>query len=153
MEEKKRTVTIASAYLILKKENKILLQLRQNTGYCDGMWSLVAGHVEDNEPASQAILREVKEEVGLDLRSSQIEIVHIMHRKSNRFSMDVFFHCSEWQGDVINMEPHKCADIGFFPIDQLPINTVEYHKEVLRLIPNNQFYSEFGWDNALSLQS
>ena len=44
---KKRSAAVVSAYLILREDGKVLLQLRKNTGYCDGMWSLIAGHVEE----------------------------------------------------------------------------------------------------------
>ena len=42
---KKRSGASVNVYLILKRGNKILFHLRKNTGYCDGMLSLVAGHV------------------------------------------------------------------------------------------------------------
>ena len=34
-------------YLVLERDGKVLLSLRENTGYEDGKWSLVAGHAEE----------------------------------------------------------------------------------------------------------
>jgi ADP-ribose pyrophosphatase YjhB (NUDIX family) len=142
---KKRNGSSVNAYLILKQEDKILLHLRKNTGYCDGMWSLVAGHVEDGESATQGMIREAYEEIGLNLHPAQIQVVHIMHRKTNRLNVDVFFDCSSWQGKIQNLEPEKCDRLEFFPISSLPSNIVDYNEAALRHILEGKFYSELGW--------
>jgi 8-oxo-dGTP diphosphatase len=48
---------IPSAYLYLKKSNKVLLLRRFNTGYEDGNYSFIAGHLEKNETFSDSIIR------------------------------------------------------------------------------------------------
>ena len=45
----KRFKLILSVYLILVKDGKTLLLRRTNTGYEDGNYGLVAGHVDGNE--------------------------------------------------------------------------------------------------------
>jgi len=55
----------------------VLFQLRKNTGYCDGMWSLVSGHVEDGECATSGMIREAHEEIGITLSTAQIKVVHV----------------------------------------------------------------------------
>lgn len=142
----KRSGASINAYLILKHDNKILFHLRKNTSYCDGMWSLVAGHVEDGESATAAMIREAREEIGIELSFSQIKVVHVMHRQTNRFNVDIFFDCSSWQGAIQNCEPEKCEKLDFFSLDALPSNIVDYNATVLRAILNGEFYSEQGWD-------
>lgn len=143
---KKRAGASVNAYLILKKDNKVLLHLRQNTGYCDGMWSLVAGHVEDGEPATAAMIREAQEEIGIQLEPSQLKVVHVLHRQTNRLNVDIFFSCSGWQGDIRNCEPEKCEKLEFFSEEALPSNIVEYNRAVLKAVLNGEFYSEEGWE-------
>lgn len=143
--KKKRSGASVNAYLILKKEKKVLLHLRKNTGYSDGFYGLVSGHVEDDEPATLAILREAYEEAGIELDNSSLHVVHVIHRKTNRLNIDIFFECSHWQGDITNKEPEKCASLDFFSIDNLPSNTIDYIKDALQAISANKFYSEVGW--------
>jgi len=144
--ETKRMGTYVSAYLILRKKEEILLLLRQNTGYCDGQWGVVMGHVEEGEPATLGMVREAYEEAGLNLLPSQLKIVHIMHRKTpDRLNMDVFFECPTWDGQAINKEPQKCAGLQLFPSSKLPSNTMDYILGALRSIQNGEFYSEWGW--------
>ena len=142
----RKSGTFVSAYLILRQKDQILLLLRQNTGYCDGQWGLVAGHVEEGESATVGIIREASEEAGLTLFPSQLKTVHIMHRKTpDRLNIDVFFEHLSWDGLAVNTEPKKCVGFQLFPHLTLPSNTMDYVAAALRSIQNGEFYSEWGW--------
>jgi ADP-ribose pyrophosphatase YjhB (NUDIX family) len=143
---KKKTGTFVCAYLILRQNSNVLLLLRKNTGYCDGQYGLVSGHVEEGEAATAGIIREGKEEAGIELLPSHLKVVHIMHRKTERLNVDIFFECSSWQGTVTNQEPEKCAALEFFPIENLPANTIPYVAKILQTTATGDFYSEQGWD-------
>ena len=52
---KKRFEMPVAVHLFLIKKGKILLLRRFNTGYEDGNYSLVAGHVDGNEDVKSAI--------------------------------------------------------------------------------------------------
>ena len=142
---KKRSGASVNVYLLLQKENQILCHLRKNTGYCDGMWSFVAGHVEDGESATHAMAREAHEEIGIELIISDLKLVHIMHRQTNRFNIDLFFDCKSWQGMPQNCEPEKCEKIEFFQLDSLPSPMIDYHAVALKCAFQGQLYSEYGW--------
>ena len=71
-----------AVHLFLMKENKILLSRRYNTGFQDGNYSLVAGHMEENETIKQAMIREALEEANIILDSEKLEIIQVMHRKT-----------------------------------------------------------------------
>jgi 8-oxo-dGTP pyrophosphatase MutT (NUDIX family) len=142
---KQRSGSSVSSYLILTQNNQVLLGLRKNTGYNDGLWSLVAGHVEDGESATAAMIREAREEIGIELSQEQMKVVHIMHRRSNRRNIDVFFVCSSWEGNPRNCELEKCETLKFFPLDALPSNTIDYNGYVLSAMAKGEFYSEHGW--------
>jgi 8-oxo-dGTP pyrophosphatase MutT (NUDIX family) len=150
----RRTGASINVYLILHNEDTVLLLLRKNTGYCDGYFSLIAGHVEDGESATSAMIREAHEEAGICLDRSSLRVVHVMHRCTNRFNIDVFFECHDWQGDIVNQEPDKCEGLFFVPVKQLPPNTIDYIRSVLEAVEERKFYSEYGWtrDSEHSLQ-
>ncbi len=142
----KRSGASVNAYLILKQDDKVLFHLRKNTGYCDGMWSLVAGHVEDGESATDGMIREAREEIGIELSPAELKVVHVLHRKTNRLNVDIFFDCTSWQGIIQNQEPEKCEKLEFFSLQDLPSNIIEYNVACLMAISNGEFYSEQGWD-------
>ncbi len=72
---------IAEVYLVLIREERILLLRRYQTGYEDGNYSLVAGHVEAEETCKEAMIREAEEEAGIEIDYENLEVVHVMHRK------------------------------------------------------------------------
>lgn len=135
-------------YLILRKENKILLSLRQNTKFEDGKWSLIAGHVEENENATNAMIREALEEANIEILPENLKVVYTMDRITpKRQNIDIFFNCSGYLGELSNNEPHKCGGLSFFDINNIPNNTVNYVKKAISDIENGIIYSEFGYNN------
>jgi 8-oxo-dGTP diphosphatase len=44
-----------------------------------------------------------------------------------------------------NMEPDKCDDLSWFPINKLPKNTIPFIREATSNVNQKIFYSEFGY--------
>lgn len=142
----RKTFKVAvSVHLLLVRGNDILLMRRINTGYGDGLYSLVAGHLEEGETVSQAIIRETFEEVGITLHPQNANIVHVMHHRSGETRLGLFFEAGTWEGEPANMEPEKCDDLRWFPKSALPENMVPYIKRALEHYQNHELFSEFGW--------
>lgn len=147
--KKERHKIVPASYLVLKRGNEILLQRRFNTGYEDGKYSMVAGHVEKEETFTNAIIREAKEEIGINLESENLKIVHVMHRNSgteNSNRIDIFFISEKWTGKIENKETDKCDDLSWFDLDNIPENAILYIKQAVGCIKNNIFYSECGYN-------
>ena len=142
---------IPAAFVILKKWNSILLMRRYDTGYADGMYSLPAWHVEKDENFSDCIIREAREETWIILLREDVQLVHMRHQKSNNSvdnwcdRINAFFVATNWEGEIQNMEQHKCDEMSWFDVGNLPENTIPYIWEILMHISNWEFYSEFGW--------
>jgi 8-oxo-dGTP diphosphatase len=58
MAEAQRFKIFIAAYLVLEDNGKLLLHKRANSGYEDGNYSLVAGHLDGAETAKHSIIRE-----------------------------------------------------------------------------------------------
>jgi len=137
---------IPSVYLMLIKDDKILLSRRFNTGFHDGEYSFPSGHLEGNENFKQALVREIKEEIGIELDPARAKLIHIMNRREpNGERVDFFFTIEKWKGEPKIMEPEKCDDLNWFPLDNLPDNVIPYIKQAIDSSLKNKFYSEFGW--------
>jgi len=143
---KERFKIIPSVYLILIKDDKILLSRRYNTGFRDGEYSFPAGHLEGNETFREALVREIEEEIGLKLNLKDLMLVHVMDRKEPKEErVDFFFISKKWGGEPKIMEPHKCDDLNWFSLTNLPDNVIPYIRQVINCVLTNKFYSEFGW--------
>lgn len=145
LSHRERPKTAIAVHLILREGDKILLLLRENTGWQDGNYSLIAGHVEHNEGAIQAMVREALEEGGITIDPSDLKFVHVMHRRSDRIYADFFYECSRWSGQVENREPEKCGGLTFFPEKELPRNIIPYVSQAIRHVSKGESYSEMGW--------
>ncbi len=135
-----------AAHLLLKRERDVLLLLREGTGYEDGKYSVVAGHLDGSESGTDAMIREAKEEAGIDIRREWLEFACVVHRKApDRESIDFFYTCNKWEGEIKNMEPKKCGELRFVSEDAIPENTVEYVRAGIQAVRNGVKYIEFGW--------
>lgn len=129
-------------YLILRKENEILLLRRHNTGFANGQYSLIAGCHEAQESITAAIIREAKEEAGIDLRPDWLKMGCVMHIKLEHPGERVcfFFKADQWIGDITNCEPDKCDDLRFFPINELPENLIPFVRvAIIASLEGNHF--------------
>lgn len=146
MMAKKRYPVITAVYLILVRDGMMLLSRRYNTGYEDGKYGLVAGHVEHGESVTAALIREAREEAGITLRPEHLIFVHVMHRKkASRSRISWFFKARQWEGEVRNCEPDKCDDLAWFPIWNLPENIIPYIHAAIEHDMSKTMFSEFGW--------
>lgn len=154
MNKKHNTYPLA-IHILFKKDNRVLLSLRSNTGYEDGKYSVVAGHVEDGESVIEAGIRESKEEVGVDITPFNFHIVGSMHRKSDDERIDYFAVVEEWSGELENREKNKCEKLDWYSIDNLPSNIIPYIKFAIQktfIDMTRVWYEEYGWNTYHELE-
>ncbi len=143
--KKERNKSVPAVYLIFKKEDKILLGRRKNTGYYDGWYGVPAGHVDAKELPIIAGMREAKEEIGVNIDSKNLEFVHSLYRTARDETgdrSDYFFLVKKWSGEPRIMEPQKCDDLQWFNIDALPEKTIHHEKHVIENVKRGVTYSE-----------
>ncbi|MGH2616230.1 MAG: NUDIX domain-containing protein [Thermomicrobiales bacterium] len=135
-----------AAHLFLLRGNEVLLLRRHNTGYEDGNYSVIAGHLDGDEPARLAMVREAAEEAGIQVAPSDLNFVHVMHRKETGETderIDLFFAATNWRGEPANREPEKCSELRWSALDDLPANVVPYVRAALEHFQENRPYAEF----------
>ncbi|MGP5396099.1 NUDIX hydrolase [Arthrobacter rhombi] len=153
MSERPRLVP--ASYVVFRRADQVLLQLRQGTGYMDGCWAAAAaGHLEAGESAVQAAVREAQEELGITIDPEQLVPLTTMHRSNGATALDgqrvdFFFSCELWHGEPRLMEPDKAADLGWFPLDGLPHPVVPHERYVFeRLAAGLPALTTFGFDTV-----
>jgi 8-oxo-dGTP diphosphatase len=148
-----RFVVVPAAYLFCLREGaagtEVLLQLRQNTGFMDDHWAAgAAGHVERGETAYDAVRREAVEELGIS--DPELEFRFTMQRTQRGLPIDervdFFFTARTWSGEPRVVEPLKCADLRWWPLDALPDPVVPHERLALDSLGTVKTYLTFGFD-------
>jgi ADP-ribose pyrophosphatase YjhB (NUDIX family) len=137
-----------AVYLVFKKEDKILLLKRQNTGYMDGNYSMVAGHVDEGESYLDAAIHEAKEEAGVDIEKQDLSLVFLNHNtEKDRTTVSVYLEVKKYSGEIYNAEPDKCADLSWFEMDKLPENLTPHVRYAIEKMNLGINFGEFGFGN------
>jgi len=76
-----------AVHLILINQNKILVQKRKGTKLWPGYYGLPAWHIEICENQYEALIREVKEELGIEIKIKDIINNYVVFRR-NFFEVD-----------------------------------------------------------------
>lgn len=136
---------LVAVHLLLIRDGEILLLRRHHTGYEDGNYSVIAGHLEGDEEIAAAMIREAREEAGIEIPRSALQVVGVMHRKSDKEYIDFFLAGDGWSGEIANMEPQKCDELAWFRLDGLPENVIPYVRKGISNYSRGQWFDNFGW--------
>ncbi len=129
--------------LIKNNENKVLLVFHRKLG----VWLYPGGHIDNNETPDEAVIREVKEETGLDVEIvGDIEIslndkeadVSALHKpyvilcerisgKKEHYHIDMIYTCKIISEQKLKFNKSESKGIGFFGINDI---------EAIPLFPN-----------------
>jgi 8-oxo-dGTP diphosphatase len=138
---------VPAAYVVFLREGpngaEVLLHLRQGTGYMDGHWATIAGHVEAGESVLAAAVREASEEVGVEIAEADLVPLTVMQRTQNNDDpieerVDFIFTCRLWIGEPRRAELDKSAALGWFPLSDLPSPVVPHELLVLERLASGQ---------------
>ncbi len=112
-----KIVKVAAAAIV--KDGKMLLT-RRGSGEHAGRWELPGGKLEEDESAQEACLREIKEELDLNIAIKSKLTVLEYDYPSFHLSMDIFL-CSLHDADTLSLSVHDSfawADAAL--MDKLP---------------------------------
>jgi len=109
---------------VLNKEGKLLLGQRvQIEGFGNGCWQLPGGKIDWMETATEGVIRETKEETGLQIRFPEfLGYSNDFFPKANKHYVTLYFATSEFSGIAEVQEANKCSKWDWFEWDTLPQN-------------------------------
>ena len=141
MGKKKSCNVKFKARLILYDRGRILL-LKQTRGN-GGNYTLVGGTVEQKEFAREALIRETREEAGIQIAKGDLTLVHVLNKRGNNSQrINMYFKASKYRGIVQNLEDHKFKAVQWFPIKSLPEGVTATVKQALEAYRAGRLYSE-----------
>lgn len=142
-------VAMAAHIWLTNEAGELLVIQRTGTTYLSGFWSVPAGHVEADETAAQACVREVAEEVGVRLAIDDLRF-SLVQQKTGRDGeerVDFFFEASMPPRQQARIASRReVSDIGWVRPTCLPEPFAPYVRAALDARQGSAAFSTWGFD-------
>ena len=103
----KKLVMVASIALI-DANDQILIAKRPNKKHLSGFWEFPGGKVEKGESPENALVREVKEELNIDINNKCIAPLTFSEFNYEKFHLLLLLYvCRRWEGEPMSMEKNE----------------------------------------------
>lgn len=92
---------------LLVRDGRMLMGLRSSDRrWLPGVWDVFGGHVEPGEDATQAIRRELQEELGIEVLASQP--LGTLEQPAEGWRLQLHA-VTQWRGEPVNRQPEEHA--------------------------------------------
>ncbi len=113
-------VVVAAA--LTNQADEILLQLRPVGRSMAGLWEFPGGKVEAGESPESALVRELKEELGVDVLSTDLmPITFASEALGDRHLLLILYGCTRWSGEPAALESPELRWVKAIDMDDLPM--------------------------------
>ena len=103
-------VVLVAAVALIDVDGRVLLAERPPGKHLAGMWEFPGGKVQEGETPEAALIRELKEELGIDVAESCLSpFAFTSHRYEDFHVLLLLYLCRRWQGMAVAREGQKLA--------------------------------------------
>lgn len=120
--EKTNKLHIVTAVAVIRRDDGriLLLKRRENETVYPGHYTFPGGKIEGNDTISEGLIREVKEECGLDLSPGLILIKEkAIGRPDGQTSKSLSFLCSVEDPEKITIDKNDFTDFTWADLEEL----------------------------------
>ena len=119
-------IVMVSAAAMVDVDNRVLIAQRQEGKFMAGFWEFPGGKGEKDELPNQCLVREVGEELGVNITNSCFSPITFTTYDYPDFSVLLFLYiCREWEGFIQAREgqvlkwhrPNDLSTINMLPAD------------------------------------
>ncbi len=103
-------IITVSAIALLDADNRVLLAQRPANKSMAGLWEFPGGKVEAGETPEAALIRELREELSIDIRASCLAPLTFASHSYEKFHLLMpLFICRQWKGKIQPTEGQAIA--------------------------------------------
>ena len=122
-----KSVLLVAACALIDQDGRILLSQRPNGKDFAGKWEFPGGKMEVNETPEQTVVRELREELGIEPCERCLQPFTFVTHDYDRFNLFMpLFLCRQWDGFVRPREgqtvrwvfPDRILELDLVPADE-----------------------------------
>jgi len=103
-----KNLVIVASIAIIDANDQILIAKRPNKKHLSGFWEFPGGKVEKGESPENALVREVKEELNIDINNKCIAPLTFSEFNYEKFHLLLLLYvCRRWEGEPMSMEKNE----------------------------------------------
>jgi 8-oxo-dGTP diphosphatase len=103
-------LVLVAALALVDEDGRILLTQRPEGKSMAGLWEFPGGKIEPGETPEAALIREIREELGIELRAPCIApLTFASHSYESFHLLMPLFVCRRWEGEVEPLEGQGLA--------------------------------------------
>jgi len=119
-------ILLVAACALIDADGRVFITTRPDGKSMAGLWEFPGGKVEDGERPEQTLIRELKEELGIDVSEACLApLTFASHAYADFHLLMPLFVCRKWEGTVTALEgqqlawvkPNKLRDYPMPPAD------------------------------------
>jgi 8-oxo-dGTP diphosphatase len=127
----KRQLVVVAACVLLDAEGRLLISKRPAGKPLAGLWEFPGGKVEAGEEPEKALIRELHEELGIEIaRSDLTPLTFASHAYPDFHLLMPVYLCRRWQGSVT---PHEGQELLWVKPDTLHLYDMPPADEPLKI--------------------
>jgi 8-oxo-dGTP diphosphatase len=115
-------ILLVVAVALIDVDGRVLLAQRPAGKSMEGLWEFPGGKVDDGETPEAALIRELREELGIDVAASCLAPFAFASHGYPKFHLLMpLFVCRVWQGIVTGREGQRLAWVRKQKLDDYPM--------------------------------
>lgn len=120
-------ITLVVACALVDEDNRVLVARRPKGRHMAGLWEFPGGKVEEGELPEDALIRELSEELGIDVTHSCLApLTFVSHSYDDFHLLMPLYVCRQWEGEIEAQEgqelawvrPNRLNDYDMPPADE-----------------------------------
>jgi 8-oxo-dGTP diphosphatase len=130
-------LVLVAAVALIDKDGRILLSQRPEGKQLAGLWEFPGGKVEAGERPEVALIRELKEELGIDVTESCLApLTFASHGYDDFHLLMPLYVCRRWKGIAQPMEGQalkwaKASDLRKYPMPPADLPLIPHLQDLL----------------------
>ena len=105
-----KPITLVVACALVDEDNRVLIAKRPEGRHMGGLWEFPGGKVDDGELPEDALIRELAEELGIDVTKSCLAPLSFASHGYEDFHLLMpLYVCRIWEGDIEPKEGQELA--------------------------------------------